>query len=296
MIFFVLSGFLVGGNLIERAKIGRFRIGDYAIDRATRILIPLFPACALTVALNSLAFAQPADLSQLFGNALGLSGVVVGTLANNAPLWSLAYEIWFYVLAGCVVLVLSGTARPLVIGIMFLCVVVFSRLDARYVLFWGAGALTAQIVKMPGANRLCVPGLLTLILGIACYQMGSGSKSLANFALVPQSIAEALICCGFSLCIPYLCNAKLKWLAAIEGPVRLLSHISFSLYLVHYPMNAYLTVLMPKSSQIDLTSVEAFLLKTTVSICLSIAFWLLFERPSFGIRKLLKMSLRLRLV
>jgi len=46
LLFFVLSGFLVGGRLIDRVVRDDFRVVDYALDRLTRILLPLVPALA----------------------------------------------------------------------------------------------------------------------------------------------------------------------------------------------------------------------------------------------------------
>lgn len=40
VIFFVLSGFLVGGRGIERIKTGTMNVGSYAIDRFSRITPP----------------------------------------------------------------------------------------------------------------------------------------------------------------------------------------------------------------------------------------------------------------
>jgi len=108
LVFFVLSGFLVGGQIIRRLGDGSFDIGSYFIDRITRILVPLIPACLLTVALSAWLGGIPTNWMQVVGNMTGLNGVVVSGLPNNAPLWSLAYEIWFYVLAGAIGLMLSS--------------------------------------------------------------------------------------------------------------------------------------------------------------------------------------------
>src|SRR5215470_750550 len=40
LVFFVLSGFLVGGQVIRRMRDGRFNVREYAIDRTARILLP----------------------------------------------------------------------------------------------------------------------------------------------------------------------------------------------------------------------------------------------------------------
>src|SRR5262245_27291270 len=39
--FFVLSGFLVGGKIFERVRARTFILSDYAIERTTRIFLPL---------------------------------------------------------------------------------------------------------------------------------------------------------------------------------------------------------------------------------------------------------------
>ena len=43
-VFFVLSGFLVGGKVLEQVRDGTFSSRDYAFDRISRIWIPLIPA------------------------------------------------------------------------------------------------------------------------------------------------------------------------------------------------------------------------------------------------------------
>lgn len=98
--FFALSGFLVGGQLIDKCRGGTFDVRIYAIDRMTRILIPLVPACIVTALVDYFLYATPPHAIQLIANMVGLNDLVAPTLAHNIPLWSLAYEIWFYVAGG----------------------------------------------------------------------------------------------------------------------------------------------------------------------------------------------------
>ena len=51
VVFFVISGLLVGGKLVNDVKGRRFRVRVYAIDRLTRLGIVLVPAVALSLAL-----------------------------------------------------------------------------------------------------------------------------------------------------------------------------------------------------------------------------------------------------
>jgi peptidoglycan/LPS O-acetylase OafA/YrhL len=95
--FFVLSGFLVGGKVIQRLKEGTFDLKSYTIDRTVRIFLPLI-ATLLLIVVVYLMMGQPNSILQLTGNLLSLQGIFVGSA--TAPLWSLAYEVWFYILIG----------------------------------------------------------------------------------------------------------------------------------------------------------------------------------------------------
>lgn len=103
VLFFVLSGYLVGGRSLQRWREGVFRPGPYFLDRATRIYVPLVPTLCLT-AVGMLACGQTPSVTEFAVNLLGLQGVAgdIGVFGGNAPLWSLAYEIWFYLLWACV--------------------------------------------------------------------------------------------------------------------------------------------------------------------------------------------------
>jgi len=102
--FFVLSGFLVGGKVIQRLKEGTFDIKSYTIDRIVRIFLPLICALLLIVVVN-LIMRQPNNILQLIGNLFSLQGIFVSSA--TAPLWSLAYEIWFYILIGSFAVLIS---------------------------------------------------------------------------------------------------------------------------------------------------------------------------------------------
>jgi len=47
-VFFVLSGYLVGGKLIEVGINGKLAVRNYCIDRSVRIYLPIIPAVVLT--------------------------------------------------------------------------------------------------------------------------------------------------------------------------------------------------------------------------------------------------------
>ena len=52
VVFFVLSGFLVGGPAYERVKGNNFNVSQYSIYRAIRILVPLLPVIGITALIG----------------------------------------------------------------------------------------------------------------------------------------------------------------------------------------------------------------------------------------------------
>lgn len=115
IVFFVLSGFFVGGAALRRAD--AFDPTRYAIARLTRLWIVLIPALAATALIDLViatrapdvlagAYAStwnsgpmPAtpyagDAITFLANVFFLQTVVAPVYGTNAPLWSLANEFW----------------------------------------------------------------------------------------------------------------------------------------------------------------------------------------------------------
>lgn len=95
LIFFVLSGFLVGGRSIEKMRQGVFDGRNYVIDRFVRIMLPLSSALLLYIPVMLYTGAGIKWRSWL-GCWVSLQGILTGPCIE--PLWSLSYEVWFYIL------------------------------------------------------------------------------------------------------------------------------------------------------------------------------------------------------
>src|SRR4051794_23055027 len=59
LVFFVLSGALVGGQIVRRTIAGQFSLEGYALDRVTRIFVPLVPAYLLALAVQLIVLHDP---------------------------------------------------------------------------------------------------------------------------------------------------------------------------------------------------------------------------------------------
>jgi peptidoglycan/LPS O-acetylase OafA/YrhL len=131
IVFFMLSGYLVGGIASARASAGNFAPWDYAIDRFTRLYLAFLPALALTAVLDAAgstwfpgaglythgqamlakkvdggAFIEHLTPSLFVANALMMQTIKWPAFGSNDPLWTISLEFWFYV-------VFSALASPL---------------------------------------------------------------------------------------------------------------------------------------------------------------------------------------
>lgn len=178
LVFFVLSGFLVGGRMIERLKRGSFNMGDYIVDRISRIWVPLIPAiiCSGFVAFWT---GKTYSWTGLLGKFTGLQGILCHNFAETNPLWSLAYEIWFYFIAGCVALCLtcnrSRVWTILALGIGF---AVFTKLQAVFLFAWLLGATTYDLCRRPRNALLAGTGFALTVIGYAFSQLNSATVSI----------------------------------------------------------------------------------------------------------------------
>ena len=242
LVFFVLSGFLVGGKMIERLEAGRFSLRDYAIDRVSRIWVPLVPALIWS-AIVAYWVGKPVSWVGFGGNLLGLQVVLFRNFAENIPLWSLAYEIWFYFLAGsAAVWLLAGTRGRIgaTIGLA-LSFAVFTRLGAEFLFAWMLGAMTYWLCSRPRQVLLAIAGVGLMGSGYLCSQLRSATVSVDTSSWVryapPAGVATLILSLGLALVLPYLTRLKPKSrlgnsLNALGGK---LAAFSYTLYLTHYP-------------------------------------------------------------
>lgn len=286
MIFFVLSGYLVGGPLIERVRAGRFDGARYAVDRITRILPPLLPACLLTAAITLAITGRPPVTSAILANMVGLNTILAPTLAYDSPLWSLAFEIWFYVIGGALAHLLSRGPRLGNLLLISLSILIFSKLNAVFLLYWAFGALMVLVRPAHGARALALVGLAIAGAGAYSYESGIASRSIAIAHAIPVGAAQALVCMGFSLTLPYLVSSAVNDRLQRWAPVAAaLSAFSYSLYLIHDPINNFISAFSVKNTSITVMSAEMFLLRLTICLTFAAAFYFTFERRTSALRR-----------
>lgn len=301
-LFFVLSGFLIGGILLDtRERPAAFR--DFLIRRALRIL-PLYVALLLAFyllrqILGGWMFdgALPAwtylSLTQDFATPIfGRDAWFLG------PTWSLAVEVQAYVLLGGLLVFLPRRmiVPMLVTGVL---VAVSSRaiasasghglagyfmLPAR---IDGAclGALVAAAMRIDGGTRLAARSNVLLVataLLFACATLvaaaGNGPGSLATntfthmaLALGSAALISALVCRrGGGL------NKLLSWAPAVA-----FGEISYGVYLLHKPVVGTLHTVAGRDGVIldSGLSIAVTVSGIALTVLIAAASWRWFERP-----------------
>lgn len=311
MAFFVLSGFLVGGSVIRAGE--RFRLSDYFTARLCRLWVVLIPALVLTLAMDTVtavtapdalkgAFAQQwhsgpdpsapysASLITFLGNIAFVQKLWVPVFGTNGPLWSLSCEFWYYVIFPFVAMGLRPTSRlSLPIAAMFAFATVYFMPPGMLQGFcvWLMGVLAFVVsrrLQRPVPRIWIVLSCLLLLFAIAYDKSG-------RVRLMIGIDTEYVLGVAFSILV--VCVAHLDAASAPVGLRRLvlrlggmLSRISYSLYLCHFPILVLIAATFYPGSLGRLNwhsgAVYAFVV---AFLCLvAVVFWLLFERHTDRLR------------
>ena len=248
VVFFVLSGLLVGGKILARVRQGTFDPASYAADRLSRIYVPLLPALLLTAAVTA-GYGGNLYPWDYLGCLAGFQTAFTDLPRVNGPVWTLAYEVWFYVLGGCAgAACLRGwpTGKRLAAGagaavaLAMLC----GGLNPTYLACWllGAGGFALRDRIRRGHGPLAALGGLMAVAGMAAYQM-----DVYVLPPLPPALArwqpsldgaQFLEAAGVLLCVACLIQMppRTRGAAWVERQGTRLAAFSYTLYLTHMPL------------------------------------------------------------
>lgn len=311
VVFFLISGWLVGGSLLNKWS-QPHAIGSYAIDRVSRlwtVLIPTFLLILLCAAVTEHIVPTPSyfdrtnEFSTLafLGNLLGLQTISVPNFGRNYALWSLANETWYYVLFPLLLLVFrcqsawrQAACALAVAGIAY----VLPLPILLYFSLWLLGAGFARIrIECGRAMRI---GLLLACALLSIYYRLTGN----NADLIVDSYLQDLACS-----LPFLMLLATMHHAAPTGSPAMrhlrrvahgLSEFSFTLYVTHVPVIAFLRHIGRSYLGRDKLSphigLDYLIYFGTACLLVAIAYvlYLAFEANTFRVRRWLKAKLLIR--
>jgi peptidoglycan/LPS O-acetylase OafA/YrhL len=296
-VFFVISGFLIGGHILAEEMAGTFTYASFYRRRAKRILPALF--CVLTFTLLSSAFLfSPLErllvAKEGIATLLSVSNLyywhainyfaVCSELRTLMMTWSLGVEEQFYIFAPLLIVWLLR--RRSSVGLTLTTLTLLSFALSSYQVF---GHPNAAFYLLPSRIwELCAGVLLAWLLTTG---RGSTSKMLSEVFGVLGLLLVLLPMCFLSAATPFpgmgavptvagavmLCFAGTSWVSRTILSIRPLTYvgrISYSFYLWHWPLLVMTRVVLGE----DLTRPIA-LKVLGLAFALSVASYHLVEQP-----------------
>lgn len=309
-LFFVLSGYLIGGQLVgQLARQRDLRLGRFYLRRALRILPAYFAVLAIYFSLTS--WREFPSISPLWKFIFSVQNINLGGGTAFSHAWSLAIEDQFYFLLPLVLLLISrkswvAFAVPVIVlagglalrgllayqhpgdgGVSFsgfqrwIYYPTWTRLDP---LVFGVGLAAIEKFRpgwwchlMNWALWLWLPGLVAIVCGL---WLGEGevltiTACIWQFPLIAFGMAAFLVCAVS----PRLPLERI----AVPGAAFLAS-IAYSVYLSHKLLIHFALQLCARY-QIALTSLPALLLVHLLIYLAGAILFLAVERPFLLLRR-----------
>lgn len=298
VVFFVLSGFFVGGSVLRQGR--GFDYARYLLSRLTRLWVVLLPALVLTFLVDRATLAMapgllagqdsailnsgPASaysdsLLTFVQNLLFLQTVTAPVFGSNGPLWSLANEFWYYL---CFPLILMAWdkgrqrwARALAATLLLLAVWLVLEDKRLGFCVWIVGALA-----------YCIPLARPRLALTAALPAFAIALALSKVHLIGAGLQTLLLGLATAMLI-----VALRGLAPMGRSCAVatdcLARSSFTLYLIHFPLVLLLYAVCFRTRQCVPTLEHCALFGGVLVglVALAQVAWMLFERHTERIRR-----------
>jgi len=298
-IFFVISGYLIGGHIYGEMRAGAFSFAGFYRRRAKRILPAFFAVVAFVLAAG-LALLSPVDLARLARSACAaaVSGSnilfwhsasyfdVRSALQPLLMTWSLGVEEQFYAVIPLLLILVFRIRRNAVLPVVLIVsalsflfswmalanypVLVFYMLPARA---WELGAGVALAVAEQNRKRTPIPaawreaaGLAGLVLLFAPFFLLTPTTPFPGPAALPSVLGTALL-----IAVP---SSSINRRALSLRPLVFIGRISYSWYLWHWPLLSFLHIVCG-----DTPPGWAALGAIVLSFALAIVTYFVIEQP-----------------
>jgi peptidoglycan/LPS O-acetylase OafA/YrhL len=315
-LFFVLSGFLITGNLLDTRQADNY-YGAFIARRALRILPLYFGVLLVALVLVPLLVTPPQELRETLPNQVWLwtflsnwTAPYGGTVTGFSHFWSLAVEeqfylLWPFVVARCRPAALLKVCAAIVLAALatrFLMLRAHASDDALYMVTparmdaLALGSAAAALLRIPAAlarlrrmtGWLAAAGLAALLVDAPLTDgLTSFDPNAETYGYTLLALAFALIILVIALPTTGLLRGSSSWLA--WSPLRLVGRYSYGMYIFHLPFHVYvgnsiLHRLAPNvSNGVGLTYSLASI---AVSFALAAVSYELYERRFLALKRL----------
>ena len=261
-VFFVISGFLIGGQVSTQVRAGQFRLSAFMVSRIRRILPALVVVC-VAVYLWGWLYMLPSDYKLLVRSILSVVSFVSNIAfasqqgyfdlgAQYKPLlhtWSLSVEAQFYLLLpfflmiafklqtrlrllATVVLATASLAAALLIGSSSPDTVFFAFTARAWeflvgcLVAWFTQGASGRLVILGSARKVLVAAAWAALIA-SSFWIPKGVIWPGLWTLVPILLVASIIVLG---------SDQDAGLLVCNPVVQHVGTISYSLYLWHWPL------------------------------------------------------------
>ncbi len=260
-LFFVISGYLVGGQVLRQVSAGKFDGRAYVVKRFSRLWPVLAGGIAFTAAVDALSrafFTNAYTASQgrftssfetLLCNAAFLQHSRCHTYGTNESLWSIGYEFFYYMVFALAVVAWFGlidmSFRRSAVALAFAvgAIAMFGLNLFLYAPAWLIGAAVAQLhrrdtgkIRRLCENRINVAlSLLMAVCGLLVSKVVRENLPVI-FLLTGLLVAPAILVFASVDPVPRRLGRRAVIRLARVG------EWSYTLYMFHLPLAFFLGV------------------------------------------------------
>lgn len=260
-IFFVISGFVIPFSLYK----AKYAIKDYFLflyKRLLRLHPPYIVALILTLVLAAASYhsrhiPNPETPLSIFKSLFYLHAP-----QDNPVFWTLRIEAEYYIFIGLFFVLLTKFPKAaLLIGIPLLAALTRTQVTEyiglfSFLVFFLIGTI-GYLIYIKDSNTIMEYALLA---------------ALIIFSFIFEGLAASIAATLTIICILYFRRT-------VSHTVEFTGEISYSLYLVHFPLGIKLINLLQKHISPSLNWL-VFLIATAVCFVFAYLFWHLIEKPS----------------
>ena len=305
MVFFVMSGFLVGKHVHQAFGENRWSWTDYAIKRLSRLWIVLLPALFLTAcwdaiginifhaslyqgAFNEAYHSTPKiqDVGHLYsfgtaiGNAFFLQTITVPPFGTNGPMWSLSNEFWYYVVFPLCYFVMWKRASILsrvgagCLALSLCCILPIQLVLYGVIWLFGFGVVLIDAYFTYRVSRR-LHRMLASLVGALFLTTVAGPKLLRIDGAAPD-FACGIAFAGF---LYFLTKSHISNRFISHG-AKISSELSYTLYLTHFSMLALVSCTLLKNVRLQPSSsaLTIYIGLLSVTILYAYSIYCIFER------------------
>jgi peptidoglycan/LPS O-acetylase OafA/YrhL len=264
VIFFVISGFLVGALTLSKWQTSGPSPSAYAAARLGRIYTVLVPALLVGLCLDWIgrqwfnsselytnaaqyhtsvhpSISSDMTLQTFVGNLFMMQNILVGTMGSNAPLWSLANEWWYYCIFGFLAAARTGTGRRRYVYALFgfgIAVALPPKL-MLWALVWLLGVAAHRWLNARVWRPHPALGMGVFVVAMVASRLSHSSENTGGEEMLGLEFGRDFLL-GVAYVIALVSTSRMAGALTMPKLNFWLADFSYSTYLFHFPALLFL--------------------------------------------------------